>query len=96
VRIVRSWEERAVERLPAPACAYDAPARAADLVDDTPEGVRGLAGNLWEWTADADGDGRVQKGGSWLAEDVWAWRGASRTVLPPSARLPDVGFRCAF
>lgn len=39
---------------------------------------------------------RVQKGGSYLSESVLEFRAAGRGAVAAEARLPDVGFRCAW
>ena len=63
-----------------------------------PPGVNGLhemAGNLWEWLADARGDERLTAGGSW-------WYGAAQTRLdgmqykPAAFYAVYVGFRCVY
>ena len=66
----------------------------------------GLAGNVFEWTADAahagrhagsqPGDERVNAGLSFNRRGSGGW-GAWRTESdPPAMRMTDVGFRCAF
>jgi formylglycine-generating enzyme required for sulfatase activity len=64
----------------------------------TVAGVNGLhemAGNLWEWLADARGDERLTAGGSW-------WYGAAQTRLegmqwkPARFHVVYVGFRCVY
>jgi formylglycine-generating enzyme required for sulfatase activity len=64
----------------------------------TAAGVNGLhemAGNLWEWLADARGDDRLTAGGSW-------WYGAAQTRADGMQWKPArflavyVGFRCAY
>lgn len=75
-------------------------------------GLSGLGGQLSEWVSDfygpyADGPTtnprgpsagttHVQRGGSYLSADAWSFRAAARAALPADARLPDVGFRCAW
>ena len=59
----------------------------------TPEGVQDLAGNVAEWTTEADG-GVVARGGSYrseLAGDLKTWAFEPRTT-----RAAHVGFRCAY
>jgi formylglycine-generating enzyme required for sulfatase activity len=52
-----------------------------------------MAGNLWEWLADARGDERLTAGGSW-------WYGAAQTRADGMQYKPArffavyVGFRC--
>jgi sulfatase modifying factor 1 len=64
----------------------------------TAAGVNGLhemAGNLWEWLADARGDERLTAGGSW-------WYGPAQTRADGMQYKPArffavyVGFRCAY
>lgn len=63
-----------------------------------PAGVNGLhemAGNVWEWLADAQGEDRLTAGGSW-------WYGPSQTQAAGMQFKPArffavyVGFRCAY
>lgn len=80
------------------ACPHDGTRPVGDQIADSPFGVRGLAGGLWEWTETpygADGGSRVQKGGGWDSDDMMERRAAFRGGLPPEMRLADVGFRCA-
>jgi sulfatase modifying factor 1 len=59
----------------------------------TPEGVLDLAGNVAEWTREADGS-FVARGGSYrseLAGDLKTWAFEARQT-----RAPHVGFRCAY
>lgn len=84
----------------------------ADVRLGTPDGLFGLGGHVWEWTADGwgphdpaalvdpvgavDAREKVQKGGSFMSTDPWSWRAAGRAPMPADAKLPDVGFRCVW
>jgi len=41
------------------------------------------------------GTGRVQRGGGWSDDDPAVLRGANRSQMDPTLKMPDVGFRCA-
>jgi formylglycine-generating enzyme required for sulfatase activity len=74
----------------------------------SPSGALDMAGNVWEWTADAyaptyarpdavvsrDGAARVVRGGSWADVLAADLRGADRGRFVPETRRTDVGFRC--
>jgi formylglycine-generating enzyme required for sulfatase activity len=62
----------------------------------SPLGVLDMAGNAAEWVADhLDGsEQRVVRGGAWNLDAAWA-RSTSRLGVPPDARTPGIGFRCA-
>jgi formylglycine-generating enzyme required for sulfatase activity len=80
------------------ACPYEGTRPVGDQIAESPFGVRGLAGGLWEWTTTpyaSDGSSWVQKGGGWSSEDMMDRRAAFRGGLAPKTRLADVGFRCA-
>lgn len=72
------------------------PARvpALDAKPSNPFGLVAMLGGIWEWTAGADGESRILRGGCWrlpaaeLACDL-------RRTEPPAHRLPDAGFRIA-
>ena len=54
------------------------------------------AGPASDPTGPATGTHRVQRGGSWVAEDWRDHRSAARSAMPPDARAFDAGVRCAF
>jgi formylglycine-generating enzyme required for sulfatase activity len=62
----------------------------------SPLGVLDMAGNAAEWVADRldGGEQRVVRGGAWNLDAAWA-RSTSRLGVPPAARTPGIGFRCA-
>lgn len=70
----------------------------------TPEGVRDLAGNVWEWTASpycpydkpgCESSQRAVRGGSYTARDASRLRGALRSGHVVTLRERYLGFRCA-
>ncbi len=91
-----------------PECTATGPRYPSDVRLRNPEGIDGLSGNVAEWTTDPyvaypghaplppAPDARVVRGGSWLAETVWEWRGAARMPAAATAKLPDIGFRCVW
>ena len=78
--------------------------RASDVPVDSPFGLRGMAGNLWEWTSSGynetygqkrENDRKVIRGASFYEEDVKSLRATLRDRRTPENRLDIVGFRCA-
>ena len=64
------------------------------LSDCTPEGVYDMAGNVSEWTMNADSGQRVIHPGAWNMSSMASWPKASR-LISAAARLDNLGFRLA-
>jgi formylglycine-generating enzyme required for sulfatase activity len=71
---------------------------------DSPFGLRGMAGNVWEWTSSGYNedygkgrgtDRRVYRGGSFYEDNLKDMRATTRNMRPPSTRFDYLGFRCA-
>lgn len=62
---------------------------------DSKDGVKDMAGNIWEWTSSQDGEGRVVRGGSWYIDSPDRFRASIRYSSHPTIRNGSVGFRCA-
>ena len=65
---------------------------------DSPQGVKDLAGSVWEWTASGEEDGasHVCRGGGWDYFSPAVVSAASRQVREPGSRSgANYGFRCA-
>jgi gamma-glutamyl hercynylcysteine S-oxide synthase len=60
-----------------------------------PFGAEQLAGNVWEWVSDRNGDGwGVVKGGSYL-DTGWGLRASRALPADPERATPTTGFRIA-
>ncbi|CAG0944097.1 partial Formylglycine-generating enzyme, partial [Anaerolineae bacterium] len=57
-------------------------------------GANDLAGNVWEWTAEASGQLKILRGGAWSIDQSYA-RTTNRFMAVPDYRERSVGFRCA-
>ena len=56
-------------------------------------GLYDMHGNVCEWTATAEGSGRVYRGGSWYYFADWCGSSRSFSHYSPAYRYKDLGFR---
>lgn len=58
-------------------------------------GIHDMAGSVWEWTADAQGQLKIIRGGLWnLHLDFEYSKAFEKATIPPGERLSFLGFRC--
>jgi formylglycine-generating enzyme required for sulfatase activity len=58
-------------------------------------GIHDMAGSVWEWTADAEGQLKIIRGGLWNHHlDFEYSKTFERATIPPGERLNFLGFRC--
>jgi formylglycine-generating enzyme required for sulfatase activity len=89
-----------------PPCRAPGPVSPSVLAGDSPFGMAGMAGNVWEWVEDAyvpasgaaaSGEPRrVQRGGGWTSEEASELRAATRMSMAPEQKMNDVGARCVW
>lgn len=69
---------------------------AVDTYGVTPEGLQGVTGGVWEWTATRDESGaHISKGGAWSDVNPAHLRIQARRAENTRYTSNDIGFRCA-
>lgn len=95
---IEGAEAAVLDEMVRDACAlHDVPS-ANRFVGESPFGMVGMAGGVWEWvTGETARAGMAPvRGGSWLEDDPQMLQVTSRLELPVDSRLPDVGVRCVW
>ena len=79
-------------------CTQEGPSTKNGVTGESPWGVRGLAGSLWEWTstAGASPGERWLRGGGWLESTAQGLRTTSALSMSEDAKLSDAGIRCVW
>jgi sulfatase modifying factor 1 len=60
---------------------------------DSPVGAKDMAGNVWEFVLDGDGNRHEMRGGAWSYYPI-ALRASDKAYAPIGRRNGDTGFRC--
>ena len=64
--------------------------------DTSPYGVRDMSGSVWEWTASAENNKQITRGGLWNHHlDYEYSKTYDRNRIAPTERFIFLGFRCA-
>jgi formylglycine-generating enzyme required for sulfatase activity len=92
----RTYAQKANKAIAGYHDAYAGPAPVGSFNPDPRTGVHDLAGNVWEWVADAwekDAGIGIVRGGSFTTADPLELLASHRRAMEAGARAPDVGFR---